>query len=246
VRVVLSGPGISACLAVAGGIEVAPVLGSRSTYVRAGLGGFRGRALREGDVLALGPAAAGNGPELRLPGIDFPLPESVRIVLGPQDDHFTGEALATLLADTFTVTPASDRMGLRLAGTRLPHSRGYNIVSDGIAPGSIQVPGDGLPIVLLADRQTTGGYPKIATVASADLPGLGRIGPGARVRFVATTVAAAEELRRSLEAEMATWAARLEPAGAGAALDPARLYTDNLVSGVTDAAAAPSDPADEA
>ena len=110
----------------------------------------------------------------------------MRVVLGPQDDHFTPAGLRTLLESTYTVSHASDRMGMRLEGPTLEHSaKGYNIVSDGIAPGSIQVPGNGLPIVLLADRQTTGGYPKIATVISADLPALGRMTPGAKIAFEA-------------------------------------------------------------
>jgi biotin-dependent carboxylase-like uncharacterized protein len=239
VQVVLPGPGISAYLAVAGGIDVPPVLGSRSTYVRAGLGGFSGRALRAGDLVPIAVGPPPEGPERRLPGVAFPLPQTVRVVPGPQDDHFTPEAIQIFLEAVYTVAPASDRMGLRLSGPKLTHTRGYNIISDGIAPGSIQVPGDGLPIILLADRQTTGGYPKIATVASADLAALGRIGPGAQVRFSRTTVEAAEELRRALEQEMAAWPARCEPAESVAVIDEAQLYSSNLVSGVTDGTASP-------
>jgi 5-oxoprolinase (ATP-hydrolysing) subunit C len=131
------------------------------------------------------------------------------------------------------VTPASDRMGLRLPGPPLEHSKGFNIVSDGIPPGAIQVPGDGQPIVLLADRQTTGGYPKIATVISADLPALGRVGPGARLRFAAVTVAEAELARRMLEADIAAWPSRLEPVRPPS-LDQDKLAEVNLVSGVVD------------
>ncbi len=196
VQVVVSGSGVSSYLALTGGIDVPPVLGSCSTYVRALLGGLKGRALRAGDLVPLKRDTAPDGPEMQLNGVAFPLPRLVRVVLGPQDDHFTAESLQTFLAGTYAVSPASDRMGLRLTGAKLIHTHGYNIVSDGIAPGSIQVPGDGLPIVLLADRQTTGGYPKIATVASADLAALGRVGPGAEVRFTAVSVAAAEDARR--------------------------------------------------
>ena len=117
----------------------------------------------------------------------------IRVVLGPQDDHFTPAGLATLLGSTYTISQASDRMGMRLEGpTARASAKGYNIVSDGIAPGSIQVPGNGLPIVLLADRQTTGGYPKIATVISADIPALGRMTPGARIAFEAVGIEVAE------------------------------------------------------
>ena len=106
-----------------------------------------------------------------LPPLDLTPPRRIRVVLGPQDDYFTPAGLRALLESTYTVSQASDRMGMRLEGPPLEHSaKGYNIVSDGIAHGSIQVPGNGLPIILLADRQTTGGYPKIATVISADIP----------------------------------------------------------------------------
>ncbi len=111
----------------------------------------------------------------------------MRVVPGPQDDWFTARGMRTLLETAWTVSRQSDRMGVRLDGPAIEHAKGYNIVSDGIAPGAIQVPGNGLPIVLLADRQTTGGYPKIATVASADLPAFGRLAPGATIRFEAVT-----------------------------------------------------------
>ena len=141
--------------------------------------------------------------------------------------------MQTLLSATYTITQASDRMGMRLAGPALEHAQGYDIVSDGIATGAIQVPGDGLPIVLLADRQTTGGYPKIATVISADIPALGRLSPGAQVAFAAVTVAAAEAAARRLSRDIAALGhlvARGTPV-----LDAARLMGENLVSGMVDA-----------
>jgi allophanate hydrolase len=233
-RPVVTGSGISFYLAAEGGIDVPATMGSRATYVRAGLGGVDGRALRAGDAVPLAREAASEREEVRLPGATFDAPDVVRVVLGPQDDHFTPAAVREFLHATYTVTPASDRMGLRLSGPRLEHSKGFNIVSDGIPPGAIQVPGDGQPIVLLADRQTTGGYPKIATVISADLPGLGRVGPGASLRFSAVTVAEAELARRLLEADIASWPSRLEPVHPGPSLDPDRLAEVNLVSGVVD------------
>lgn len=232
-RVVIAGPSISACLAIAGGLVLAPVLGSRSTYARARLGGFEGRALRVSDRLELGRAEALGGAEQRLGGVDLAPARTVDVVPGPQWDRFTERAHATLAAASYTVQPASDRMGLRLAGERLEHVSGADIVSDAIPPGAIQVPGDGRPIIMLADRQTTGGYTKIATVASADLPALGRIGPGAVLRFRIVTVAAAEARRRALEAAMAGWSASLRPVDAD--LDVADLLSSNLVSGVIDA-----------
>jgi allophanate hydrolase len=184
------------------GLAVPPTLGSASTFLRGGFGGVEGRALRRGDVLAAGPAGAGRDLALPSPPPRSPLP--IRAVPGPQDDHFTAEALGELYAAAFTVTNASDRMGMRLDGPRLPHrsAASAEIVSDAIVPGSIQVPGTGLPIVLLADCQTIGGYAKIATVASADLPRLAALAPGAVVRFARASVEDAEAAARAREAEL--------------------------------------------
>jgi allophanate hydrolase subunit 2 len=124
-------------------------------------------------------------------------------------------------------------MGLRLVGPRLEHANGFDIASDGTVTGAIQVPGDGQPIILLADRQTTGGYPKIATVISADLPALGRSGPGAELVFRAVSVAEAEAARRALDEAIARWPQRLETVGGD--MDARRLLDHNLISGVTDA-----------
>jgi len=228
-------------LAAAGGFDVPPVLGSRSTLVRAGIGGLDGRALRAGDRLPLCQPRAAEAEEVRLAGLNLAPPPRFRIILGPQDDYFTAEALATLSQKSFTVTPASDRMGMRLDGPHLSHSKGYNIVSDGIAPGAIQVPGNGLPIVLLADRQTTGGYPKIATVISADLPALGRLTPGAQVRFEVVSIEAAEAARRAQAAELAALAQLISPLPRTVEIDEGRLQGANLVSGMVDALA--GDPA---
>jgi biotin-dependent carboxylase-like uncharacterized protein len=223
-------------LAVEGGFAVPPVLGSRSTLIRGAIGGYHGRALRAGDVLPLTLGAAPERGEVMLPPIDLSPRPRVRIVLGPQDDHFTPAGLDALLASTYTIAQASDRMGMRLEGPKLEHSaKGYNIVSDGIAPGSVQVPGNGLPIILLADRQTTGGYPKIATVISADLPALGRMAPGARIAFEAVSIEEAETAARQLGREVAAIAEGLGPARREPWLDEARLMDANLVSGVVSA-----------
>jgi biotin-dependent carboxylase-like uncharacterized protein len=226
-RVVLLPPAISAVLAISGGINVPAVMGSRSTYARARLGGFEGRALQAGDLLPLAPAAL-LGPDQCIDA-KLPYPGTVRVVLGPQDDYFSAEAIAAFLSTPYTVTVASDRMGHRLSGAKLSGTKGFNITSDSIAPGSIQVPGDGQPIILLADRQTTGGYPKIATVISADIPGLGRVGPGAALRFARVTVAEAESAAGDAARAQADW--RASPVG-GDGIDEARLYDANLISGV--------------
>ena len=228
-------------LAAEGGFDVPAVLGSRSTLVRAGIGGLNGRPLQAGDRLPLCRSRAADAEEVRLSTLDLTPPASFRIILGPQDDYFTAEALGLITQTSYTVTPASDRMGMRLAGPRLAHSKGYNIVSDGIAPGAVQVPGNGLPIVLLADRQTTGGYPKIATVISADLPALGRLTPGATVRFRTVSIEEAEAARRQQAAELAQLAHRILAAPRAALIDEAQLRRTNLVSGMIDALA--GDPA---
>ncbi|MBK5957995.1 hypothetical protein CCR97_07195 [Rhodoplanes elegans] len=220
-------------LAVAGGFDAPLFLGSRSTLLRGALGGFAGLALAAGDRLPLAAAAAPERDELHLPDTSFAAAERVRVVLGPQDDHFTDEGITTFLNQTYKVTAATDRMGMRLDGPTIAHHDGFNIVSDGIAPGAIQVPGNGLPIVLLADRQTTGGYPKIATVISADLPALGRLAPGATIRFERVDLDAAVAARRTLVAEIAAMRDRLVPAGGGVDVE-ARLLAENLVGGMID------------
>ncbi|HMD63712.1 MAG TPA: biotin-dependent carboxyltransferase family protein [Stellaceae bacterium] len=226
----------SACcyLGVERGIAVPRVLGSASTYVRATLGGLNGRALQRDDLVPLAIGCASARGELRAPvspaaSADQP----IRVVLGPQHKYFRKEALAALLDAEFRVSKDTDRMGMRLDGPLLRHRRGWDIVSDAIATGSIQVPGSGQPIVLLADHQTTGGYPKIATVISADLPALGRCRPGDPLRFVAVEFEAAEELCREAEREFAKLAAALEPVPNDNGIDVGSLYGENLISGVT-------------
>jgi len=209
--------GLRCYLAVAGGFDVPRVLGSAATELRGGWGGLAGRALRAGDLLPLSPARPGGGGEVAVDPPPWWRPgATVRAVPGPQDDHFTTAALERLAAATWTVTPASDRTGLRLDGPELEHRGAAEIVSDGCVPGSVQVPGSRRPIVLLVDGGTTGGYPKIATVASADTGALGRLRPGATLRFELVDVAAAEALRRELEAWFAATAAAVARQRSGA------------------------------
>ena len=204
--------GCRAYLAVAGGIDVPPILGSKSTYLRGGFGGFEGRALRQGDIISTGPVSF-HLPSLA--GKAFPpdcIPKysdtpEVHVVLGPQDDYFTEEGIATLLSSEYRVSPTSDRMGYRLQGPEIAHKGRADIISDGIALGSMQVPADRQPIVMVADRQTTGGYPKIATVISADIPLLAQCVPGAStVTFKAITVQEAQaryrEMMRALSVDL--------------------------------------------
>jgi antagonist of KipI len=169
--------GCRAYLALGGGIDVPLVLGSRSTDLHSGFGGFAGRALRAGDRLVVAPRSGASSP-IDAPPFSPAARTTVRVVLGPQADRFDAQTLARFLADRWRVGAASDRMGCRLDGEPLRHLGPAEILSDGMVPGSIQVPPDGKPIVMAADGPTTGGYPKIATVVSADLPLLGQLVPG--------------------------------------------------------------------
>jgi allophanate hydrolase len=227
--------GDSACayLAIEGGIDLAPQLGSASTYVRGRMGGINGLTLKAGDSVPLRQPAAMERPERMLAQpFDLALEQPVRVMLGPQADFFSEAAIEQFLSAEYVVSAQSDRMGFRLEGVPLAHEKGYNIVSDGIVTGSIQVPGSGQPIVLLADAQTTGGYPKIATVISTDIPVLGRRRPGRKVRFAAVGLAEAQALRRDQEAFLRRCTASLRVADSAAVIDVAALYTESLISGV--------------
>ena len=222
--------GSTAILAVEGGFALPEIYGSRSTYGRAGIGGFQGRALVEGDAIPLRLGEASTRSEVRLDDGYLDELGPFRVILGPQRDFFTDEAVTTFLSSAYTVTREADRMGMRLDGPVLEHARGYNIVSDGIVTGAVQVPGNGLPIVLLADHQTTGGYPKLAAVISADIPRLGRLRAGDGIRFEEVTVEAAEAAFRAREADLRRVIDGMIPAGAW--LDEAALYRENLISGI--------------
>ena len=206
--------GCRAYLALRGGIDVPRVFGSRSTNLRCSFGGYYGRKLEEGDVIPVIPT--------------HPLPESavsvrslpyngvggknisVRAIPGPQDYMFTPAALETFFSAPYTVSPESDRMGIRLSGEVLESRDGVDIISDGIVFGSVQGPRSGLPIVLMADRQTTGGYAKIATVIEADLPHLAQARPGDTVRFTLTDSKAATAALGEMRAVLAQTAATLD------------------------------------
>ena len=170
-------------LAVAGEMLLPKEFGSRATHVRSGIGGLHGRFLQAGDALPLAPGGDRKGPEQTLAWRFQSTDGPIRVVLGPQQDHFTAEAVAELLSGCYEVTWQGDRMGYRLQGPPLTHVGWFNIVSDELLPGSIQVPGNGQPIVMLMDAQTTGGYPKIATIISADLGRFAQRRPRSTVRF---------------------------------------------------------------
>jgi antagonist of KipI len=197
--------GVRAYLAVAGGLATPMVLGSRATYVRGRLGGLEGRALRKGDRLPLGAAAPAPARRVRaerMPAYGAEI--TVAVILGPQDDRFTAAGIDAFLSGPYELLPQSDRMGARLKGPFIEHTRGHDIVSDGVPMGGIQVIGEGQPIVLLADRQSAGGYTKIATVCSFDLGRIAQLKPGGRLTFRCVTVAQAHAMlrdsRRALDA----------------------------------------------
>jgi biotin-dependent carboxylase-like uncharacterized protein len=218
-RLVLKLARAPAYVGFSGGLDAPVFLGSRSTYARAGLG----RAPAPGDALACGDA---DGADVCAPPL-APGEGPLRFIPGPQD--FPPETLAAFVGARWTVRPESDRMGLRLAGPRLAHGPGgANIVSDGVTPGAIQVPGDGQPILLRADGQTSGGYAKIGCVISADLDRMAHVLPGEEVGFVAADQAQAARARRENREKFAAWRQRLAPVGG---LDEARLWSENLIGG---------------
>jgi biotin-dependent carboxylase-like uncharacterized protein len=222
----------TAYLAVAGGFGLHPFMGSLSTYARAGVGGYQGRKLAAGDSLPLARDHAPPGDEKKF-GHPFDYGSGpVRVVWGPQDDYFSNKGRRTFVECDYRVSKEADRMGIRFEGPTIEHSKGADIISDGIGPGAIQVPGAGLPIVLLGDRQTVGGYSKIATVASVDLPRLGRLLPGQVVRFAPVTVEEAEKLRRDQEARLQRAIADFKTARPPGGIDLVRLYEENLIDGV--------------
>jgi 5-oxoprolinase (ATP-hydrolysing) subunit C len=188
-------------LAVANGFALSPQLGSCATHQRSGLGGIGGCRLAEGDMLPLRSARAPYGRERRIQTIDCE-PRPIRVVLGPQDDFFAEDAIATFLTASYRVTHRGDRMGVWLDGPAIRHAAGYNVLSDGVVPGCIQVPGIGKPLVLLMDCQTIGGYPKLATIITPDLPRLAQMKAGTTVSFVAIDVKEAQRLYREYRAQL--------------------------------------------
>lgn len=197
-------------LQVGGGFHIAPELGSCSTYMKCGIGGFRGRALTDGDILPVRECgedfrssllvrdASGKDGEDLSPVISlipvYPKEKVVRVVLGPQWELFPEAGQNTFLSAAYTVSSLSDRMGYRLEGAKIDTGESSDIISDGTVLGSIQVTSEGKPIVLLSDRQTTGGYKKIACVISPDIPLLSQCLPGEKIRFEAVSLKEAARL----------------------------------------------------
>lgn len=236
-------------VAVAGGFDLPRIMNSRSTYMRGGFGGIGGDRLHANTRLPLARGDFDQNCEQLLK--DPPNPEdlglmavseeseaaTVRVILGPQEDYFTAEARDQFLSGVYTVSRESDRMGSRLQGPTLVHhpDKKPEIISDGIVPGAIQVPGNGAPIVLLMDGPTAGGYPKIATVITADLPKLAVMPPGGRIRFEAVTPEAAEQLLRQQQEELQSLLGKIEPWALEHGVNLEQMYSSDLVSGTYDA-----------
>lgn len=191
-----AGSGCRAYLAVRGGIDVPVVLGSRSTYLRGGFGGYDGRGLRPSDVLRAFAPPQPLKERRALPAELAPKYENefvVGVVLGPQEDMFTSEGVEAFLSQAYILTTESDRMGYRLNGAVVKHKGAAEIVTDALTPGAVQVPGSGKPILLMADAQTTGGYPRIATVTTPDISRLGQAKPNDKIQFRKVSLTEARE-----------------------------------------------------
>jgi biotin-dependent carboxylase-like uncharacterized protein len=200
--------GVFGYLAIEGGVQGEPMFGSLAVNARAGLGSPYPRPLQSGDELQVAPGSGAGERRIDLPS---PRDGPIRVVMGPQDDEF-GDAKALFLDSEWRISATSDRMGYRLEGPVIKHLHGHNIVSDGTVTGSIQVPGNGQPIVLMPDRGTSGGYPKIATVISADLGRFGQTQAGRSFRFKAVTMAEAQAEYRAMVALLRSLSDRVHDA----------------------------------
>lgn len=240
--------GARAFIAFAGGLDVPVVMGSKSTNLKSRIGGFQGRKLAAGDEIGF------TAPKTWLPNMQLrklALPDysakehTLRVLLGPQDDHFKQSGIDTFLNNEYTISNEYDRMGCRMQGPVIKHKAGGDIITDGISFGAVQVPSHGNPIVMMADHQTTGGYTKIANVISVDLPILAQCMPGHKIRFRWVTIEEAQKLycdeKKEFKALKEKFSApdeqpKDEPkTAAAAAVKPAAVPAANLSA----------DPADE-
>lgn len=189
--------GCRADVAFAGGLDIDEIMGSRSTYIKAELGGHHGRNLQDGDEIEFRkenvcPANI-DIREMEAP-IDWTGDYTVRVVLGPEEERFTDAGIGTFLSSEYRVTNSFDRMGVRLEGDAIEHVTDANVISNGIPFGAIQVPDSGQPIIMLSDRQTVGGYTKIATIINVDMPMIAQCKAGDRIHFKTINIYEAQEL----------------------------------------------------
>lgn len=196
--------GCRAYIGISGGISVPLIMGSYATHIRLGLGGL-GRTLAKGDVIRGKEEGKGSGYSMtsyRLAKEQIPIYTRkwvIQVILGPQQEYFTTQGLKNFLEGDYVITPESDRMGYRLRGPKVEHRLGADIITDATPPGSVQVPGDGMPIILVADGQATGGYAKIAVVITADQDKLAQARPGDTIRFQKVTIHKAHQLLTEME-----------------------------------------------
>ena len=203
VKITTGKVGLYGSLAVGGGLDIPLVMGSRSTNLRCGIGGYKGRMLMAGDVIGLRNPENGKRdlswrwvPERLLVAPDDPGITSVRVIPGPQEDMFTEKGIRTFYESEYVISSHSDRMGYRLNGPSVETIAGWDILTDGIVNGSVQISGTGEPIVMMADRQTTGGYAKIASIINVDIPLFAQLRPGQVVRFERCMIQEAQQLVR--------------------------------------------------
>lgn len=220
--------GIRGYLTVAGGILIPNVLGSCSTYLRGKMGGLEGRKLKAGDLLKTGgDSVLYSKRTLPTDIIDtIYKKESLKVILGPEDDYF--ESIEPFFEGDYVLTPESDRMGFRLSGTKLKHKASADILSAGLTFGSIQIPGSGQPIIMMADRQPTGGYSKVGQVQSVDLSYLAQKAPGEKVKFELTSVEDAQSELREFYSHLNKWQETLS--GQRRESDKGRRFTIGLLS----------------
>jgi 5-oxoprolinase (ATP-hydrolysing) subunit C len=225
-------------LGVAGGFDMPVEMGSRSTHLRSGIGG---KMIEASDSLPIRRdafAATQSDARIVAPWLDRQT-RPIRVLLGPQDNYFTEAALARLFSEPFSLTAAADRMAYRFMGPVIDHALGFNIVSDGIALGAIQIGGDGQPLVLMADHQPTGGYPKIGTVIRADIGCLAQMRPGDTCRFASCSMAEARAALFALEDKIA--AVTCQQQAAAATFSSEMLRSLNLIDGVIHTSRDPAD-----
>ena len=221
-------------LALAGGMALEPVMGSLSMHLRSGIGPLGGKFLTPAaEIPVAHPERGADLPDMECAAEPRSKARKIRFIPGPQDDYFTAGAISDLCSADYVVSPNSDRMGYRLDGPALRHAKGHDIVSDGIVMGAIQVPGDGRPIVLMADRQPTGGYPKIGTVIRADLPRLAQTRAGEAIQFERVSIAEAVEALRGAVLEAHSIVSVCRPMRQG--IDLEKLASGDYVSGIVNA-----------
>ncbi|PAB58798.1 5-oxoprolinase subunit C family protein [Anaeromicrobium sediminis] len=198
--------GCRSYIAFSGGIEVPVIMESKSTYMKGRFGGYEGRNLKVGDLLNIAQSETVFKerivPDKYIPKYNNEL--DVRVVLGPQTEYFTDKGIETFLSNEYKVTNECDRMGFRLDGAEIEHVDGADIISDGIGFGAIQIPGHGKPIIMMADRQTTGGYTKIGNVISADLYKIAQAKPGDKIKFKGISVEEAQDILKEEEEKISS------------------------------------------